>query len=284
MRVLTIGGDMKTIDGIIYRCQISDQDSNIEEFVAHGLDEVTGTLQNPLLEQQLRKMFPVNSAVRKLVGTQRVDYLLGLGNPSWQPERITKANGGGDFWLYQNKFGICIGGSHPWVTGRMEKSAGMYTVLSTVRVGQQLKESLSIPTCGGGGGQSVCLLSGKPGVEGDGASDKETSKEDREDTIEDNNLVSDEKDGTFDKETSEVESLGDTTEPKCEDGQGEVEVGNLADNLTLEDAEIERAGPDLQMEEVLHNQMKEVHHSRVEEVPDSQVVEVLHNQMEKVLI
>merc|ERR1712002_240533 len=101
-------------------------------------------------------MFPGNSAVRKLVGTQRVDYLLSLSNPSWQPERITKANGGGDFWLYQNMFGICIGGSHPWVTGRMEKSAGMYTVLSTVHVGQQLKESLSIPMCGDGGEQS-CL-------------------------------------------------------------------------------------------------------------------------------
>ena len=166
-----------------------------------------------------------------------MDYLLGLGNPSWQPERITKANGGGDLWLYQNRFGICIGGSHPWVTGRMEKSAGMYTVLSTVRVGQQLKESLSIPTCGDGGEQSVCLLSGKPGVV-KAALEEEIS--------------------------------------------GEIEVGNLADNLTLEDAEIERAGPDLQMEEVLHNQMEEVQHSRVEEVPDSQVVEVLHNQMEEV--
>ena len=82
-------------------------------------------------------MFPGNSAICKLVGTQRVDYLLGLSNPSWQPERVTKAKGGGDFWLYQNRFGICIGGSHPWVTGRMEKSAGMYTVLNIVHVGQQ---------------------------------------------------------------------------------------------------------------------------------------------------
>ena len=67
MRVLTIGGDVKTINGIIYRCQISDQDGNVKEFVAHRLDEVTGTPQNPLWEQQLRKMFPGNSAVCKLV-------------------------------------------------------------------------------------------------------------------------------------------------------------------------------------------------------------------------
>ena len=71
---------------------------------------------------------------------------------------------GDDLWLHQNKFGTCIEGSLPWVTGKIERSAGMYTILNTVCVGQQLKESLAIPTCGGGGGKSVCLISGKPGV------------------------------------------------------------------------------------------------------------------------
>ena len=108
MRALTIGGYVKTIDNIIYKCQISDQDGNIEELVAHGLGEVTGSLQNPLTEQQLRKMFPGNSNVRKLVGTKRVNYLLGLSNPCWQSEQVTKAKGGGDFWLYRCRFGTCI--------------------------------------------------------------------------------------------------------------------------------------------------------------------------------
>ena len=109
MRVLTIGGDMKTIDGIIYKYQIWDQDGKTKEFVARGLDKVIGTLQNPLSERQLRKMFPGNSAIRKLVGMQRVDFVLGLSNPSGQPEFVTKAKGGGDFWLYLNKFKICVG-------------------------------------------------------------------------------------------------------------------------------------------------------------------------------
>ena len=52
MRVLTIGGYVKKIDGITYRCQISDQNSNIEDFVAHRLDKVTGALHNLLSEQQ----------------------------------------------------------------------------------------------------------------------------------------------------------------------------------------------------------------------------------------
>ena len=46
----------------------------------------------------------------------------------------------------------------------MERSAGRYTVLNTICVGQHLKESLSIPMCGGSGGQSICLMSSKPGV------------------------------------------------------------------------------------------------------------------------
>ena len=47
MRVCTIGGDIKTIDGILYQCQIIDRDGNVEEFIAHALVEVTRTLSNP---------------------------------------------------------------------------------------------------------------------------------------------------------------------------------------------------------------------------------------------
>ena len=48
MRVYTIRGDIKVIDRILNQCQIVDQGGNVEEFVAHGLDEMTRTLQNPL--------------------------------------------------------------------------------------------------------------------------------------------------------------------------------------------------------------------------------------------
>ena len=87
MRVCTIGGDVKVIDGIMYQCQIVDQGKNVEEFVAHGLDKVTGTLQNPLTVRQLKYMFPNCPTSHRLAGMQRVDYLLGLGNPNWHPEK-----------------------------------------------------------------------------------------------------------------------------------------------------------------------------------------------------
>ena len=113
MRVLTFGGDMKTIDRIIYRCQISDQEGNIEEFVAHGLDKVTRVLSNPLMLKQLKQMFSNNPMINRPAGTQRVDYFPGLCNPSCQLEHVTNSNGWGDFWLYRSRFGDCLGGSHP---------------------------------------------------------------------------------------------------------------------------------------------------------------------------
>ena len=86
MGVCKIGGDIKTIDGILYQCQIIDRGSNVEEFIAHGLEEVTGTLNNPLILQQLKKLFPKCRTIHGLAGTQRFDYLLGLNNASWHQE------------------------------------------------------------------------------------------------------------------------------------------------------------------------------------------------------
>ena len=57
-----------------------------------------------------------------------------------------KAKGGGDFWLYRSSFGDYLGGSHPWVTGTMEKLVGMYIVLRTAQLSQSVKSSLMVPT------------------------------------------------------------------------------------------------------------------------------------------
>ena len=96
MRVCTIGGDVKTIDGILYQCQIIERGGNVEEFIAHSLEDVTGTLNNPLMSQQLKKLFANCPTIHRLAGTQIVNYLLGLNNTRWHPEWTTKAKGGCD--------------------------------------------------------------------------------------------------------------------------------------------------------------------------------------------
>ena len=111
MMVCTLGGDVKEIDGVVYQCKIRDLDGKVHEFVAHGLDNVTGSLGQPLTLVQIQKLFPhikSEKEKRKLIGTTQVDFLIGINKASWLPEKVVKASGGGDFWLWKNQFGSCV--------------------------------------------------------------------------------------------------------------------------------------------------------------------------------
>ena len=68
----------------------------------------------------------------QLSGASAVDYLLGLENASWKPTRVEKAQGGGDFWLWENQFGTCVGGAHPLVDSLISRSNSLYTVMKVV--------------------------------------------------------------------------------------------------------------------------------------------------------
>ena len=46
----------------------------------------------------------------KLGVKEPVDFMIRLDQSEWQPERIIKAERGGDFWIWSNEFGRCIGG------------------------------------------------------------------------------------------------------------------------------------------------------------------------------
>jgi len=94
LRVITLGGELKEIEGLIFDCQIKD---NVHEFKAHGLNEVTGILNTILEKDLMDRLFPEVNGAYKMCGAPRVDYLIGLGKASWQPERSIKARGGGDF-------------------------------------------------------------------------------------------------------------------------------------------------------------------------------------------
>ena len=111
--VKTLGGEEREIDGRIYSCKIQDQNGKIYKFSAHGLEQVTGSLGNPLGKAVMKEMFPDLIGGQKLSEYSDVDYLIGLGKASWHPERLLRAKGGGDFWLWKNSFGVCLGGSHP---------------------------------------------------------------------------------------------------------------------------------------------------------------------------
>ena len=147
LRVSTLGGHVREIDGVIYDCRIKDQHGRIYEFKAHGLDEVTGDLGNAVNKSTMKKLFPNVVGAHSLTGASRVDYLIGLGKASCKPQRIQKAAGGGDFWLWGNDFGTCVGGTHPLIDSFTSRSDNLFTVLKTVALNDLVQESLRIPTC-----------------------------------------------------------------------------------------------------------------------------------------
>ena len=156
LRVVTLGGDVKEIEGQIFQCEIRDQFGDIHQFQAHGLDQITRALETSLSKELMRVLFPTVIGSHKLCGASQVDYLIGLGKASWQPERTIQASKGGDFWIWQNKFGTCVGGSHPLVGNSITRSDNLYTVLKVVEIDPVVESSLRIPTC------SAFLAKSKP--------------------------------------------------------------------------------------------------------------------------
>ena len=146
-RVVTLGGDVKEIDGIIYECCIVDLKRNKHYFSAHGLDKVTWSLNTVLGKGLMRKLFSSVIGAHKMCGAPTVDYLIGLSKASWQPQRMLKSEGGGDFRMWQNNFGTCICGSHPWVGSYVSRSDSLYTVLKVIEASSIYTDSMKIPTC-----------------------------------------------------------------------------------------------------------------------------------------
>ena len=147
LTVATLGGHVRDIDGVIYDCKIRDQKGKEYEFQAHGLPEITGELGQQISKGLMKKLFPDLVGGHTLSGATKVDYLIGLGKASWQPQRVQQGLGGGDFWLWRNEFGTCVGGSHPWIDSFTSRSDALYTVLKTVVQDTLVADSLRIPTC-----------------------------------------------------------------------------------------------------------------------------------------
>ena len=128
--VTTLGGvvsDYKTVT--VYTCCLMDENGEERKFVAYGMSSITGSVSQ-ISTPQLKRLFPnsPDNFLRKLERGSTVDVLIGLCEASWQPKRIEKAVGGGDFWLYQNMFGYCVGGRHPEVREDTQRNKDLFHV------------------------------------------------------------------------------------------------------------------------------------------------------------
>ena len=54
------------------------------------MEEVTGSVGRPIAREALKQMFPDIMGTHMLTGTTTVDYLIGLGKASWQPQRVKR--------------------------------------------------------------------------------------------------------------------------------------------------------------------------------------------------
>ena len=136
LSVTTLGGVTTDLVVMKYSCTLLSVEGQLEVFEAYGMETITGGLSriNPSL---ITRLFPHLSR-RQLQSLQRgdnVDVLIGVARASWHPERVEKAKGEGDFWLYRGKFGSCLGGSYPGIEERTRKSDKLFHVNQKYHVG-----------------------------------------------------------------------------------------------------------------------------------------------------
>ena len=60
----------------------------------------------------MKQLFSDVIGIQTKADALKIDYPISIGKASWQPRKIQKGLGGGDFWLWGHPFGDCGGGWH----------------------------------------------------------------------------------------------------------------------------------------------------------------------------
>ena len=125
--VTTLNGVVTDYEVTTYKCCIMDQNNDVHHFEAYGLECVTGALST-IDAGTIEKLFPDEKDVQSLLRGPTVDYLIGMGHPSWHPKRTDRSEKGGDIWIYRGLFGSCVGGRHPDIVEKTRRSDQYFTV------------------------------------------------------------------------------------------------------------------------------------------------------------
>ena len=132
---MTMGNHLEENTFPVYKCRIKDLKGRILTFFAVALSRITGDMFCPLTGVQLKHLFPKVSGIESMCVKDPVDYLIGLDEAGLQPSCDHKAKGRGEFYVWKNSFGRCIGGRHKLIASAPEKnSAAMFTRIATLFV------------------------------------------------------------------------------------------------------------------------------------------------------
>ena len=141
MCVPLVGEEKNFIEVTVYTCFLVDTNGETVEFEAYGMKTITDSVTQLDLTT-IQRLFPhlPRREVNQIMRGGQVDFLIGMYYASWHPNRAEKSEGGGDLWVYRNRFGVCIGGRHPEVKEGTRKSKNLF-----VEVHQSYHVSTSIP-------------------------------------------------------------------------------------------------------------------------------------------
>ena len=142
LNVTTLGGVTTDLTVMRYECSLRDVDGKLETFEAYGMETITGCLSK-VNASTIKTLFP-HLSQREIDVLQRgddVDVLIGMAHASWHPERVERARGGGDFWIYRGKFGSCLGGRYPGISEGTSKSSDLFHVNHSYHVAASCREN-----------------------------------------------------------------------------------------------------------------------------------------------
>ena len=130
---MTIGDHLEEKTLPVYRCKIKDLKGRTFVIHAVALSRITGYMFCPLTGAQLKDLFPTVRDIESMSVKDPVDYLIGLDEAGLQPVRMQKSLKGGQFYVWKNSFGRCIGGRHKLIASAPRlNSAAMFTKLATL--------------------------------------------------------------------------------------------------------------------------------------------------------
>ena len=131
MSVVTLAGKESNYLRVIrYNCSIRDKHGKLWNLKAYGLENITGAMSS-INAAVIKRIFPrISDEMIQTVKRETVvvDFLIGSQHPSWHPKMKEQAECGGDMWLYECRYGACLGGRHPFVKEETKKSDSIFHV------------------------------------------------------------------------------------------------------------------------------------------------------------
>jgi len=116
IRIIKVGGVKETIESKVYDVPVHDESGVVEYFKVYGIQKISSSIE-AVETSMFAVMFGVDpDTIRRPEG--EVDVLIGLEYAGFHPDKEKSVD---HLVLFANRFGACLGGTHPKLTERTEK-------------------------------------------------------------------------------------------------------------------------------------------------------------------